>query len=68
MSKRSLWRKFLLWMGLKTGLIQVKQEPLTDSRLKEIKDFDEWLSYIKEIDPQAFQELVDLGKEPIVSR
>ncbi len=63
-------KSLLAKVGLKIGLIQrtpCNQTPerKVDQRLKDIRNFDEWLSYIKETDPQAFQELIDLGREPI---
>lgn len=52
-SKRSFLQRFLVWVAV------LKRKPLpkieSDPRLKEIKTFDEWLSYIKEKDPQLIR-------------
>jgi hypothetical protein len=61
-NKRSFWRKFLLWIGF------LKKRPLPKSEsdlfLKQVTNFNEWIEHIKKIDSGAYQELIDLGKEP----
>jgi hypothetical protein len=53
-SKRSFWRKFLLRVGL------LRQKP----RPKPTGSFEDWLREIREKDPAAYDELINLGKTP----
>jgi hypothetical protein len=63
-NKRGFWRKVLLRIGFFQRKPLPKRE--SDPRLNEIKSFDEWLAYIKEKDPAAYDELINLGKTPFV--
>jgi hypothetical protein len=65
-SRTSLWRKLFVW----TSILR-EEKPVDDPDdlfLKNVRNFDEWLAYVKEKDPRAYQELIDLSKEPMTRR